>query len=183
MATVPQLTDRPTRHPQCCASLSLPLLALLDAALPRPPSVTLSVGSGPGLLEALLLACYPSRAGVDPVVSFYGVEVVTPAEPVNRFLPSPNAVVVLGTWAVAREADAAEGLLFVYPRQETLIAAYLTRATSARVAVWVGPRCDVGEMTVSLRQWGEEDEDKTLQAGSAVEEGEAVMVFRRRYGR
>ncbi|KAK0636469.1 hypothetical protein B0T17DRAFT_480704, partial [Bombardia bombarda] len=180
---LPHLTATPTRHPASCASLSLPLLSLLDAVLPAPPQATLSIGSGPGLLEALLLHHHPRRAGASPA-SFYGVEVAGPSSPpptqqVNRFLPEPNAVVVAGTWAVANEA--AEGLLFVYPRQPGLVQAYLERgAGRVRVAVWIGPKCDLDEFTRPLRAWGVEDGGSGSADGRVVEEGEAVVVFRRR---
>ncbi|KAK3378844.1 hypothetical protein B0T24DRAFT_610148 [Lasiosphaeria ovina] len=183
MESLPKLTEFPTRHPASCASLSLPLLDLLDAVLPPPPRVTLSVGSGPGLLEALLLLHHPHRASANPV-SLYGVEVDTPgcAAPVNRFLPEPNAAVVPGTWAVAREAaaEAAEGLLFVYPRQPALMRTYLLRGANVHVAVWIGPKCDLDEFTAPLREWGDEDVDVGGRFPVLVENGEAVVVFRRR---
>ncbi|KAK0620140.1 hypothetical protein B0T14DRAFT_224628 [Immersiella caudata] len=142
MKTLPALTSLPTRHPQSCASLSLPLLTLLNSILPRPPALTLSIGSGPGLLEAAFLQQYPER-GAAPT-SFYGVEVVTaPASPpVNRFLPEQNSLVVSGTWAVAGEAEEAEGLVFVYPRQSGLVARYLGVGKMVTVVVWIGPRCE-----------------------------------------
>ncbi len=183
MNKLPFLANHPTRQPQSCASLSLPLLTLLDAVLPLPPHITLSVGSGPGLLEALLLSHYPSRAAISPTISFYGIEVeVNPGDsnsnpaPVNRFLPEQNALVVHGTWTVADEADEVEGLLFVYPRQRRLIEAYLRRGKHVRVVVWIGPRCDEEEMTGPLREWGEEVE---VTGAGLVEEGEVVAVFRR----
>ncbi|KAK3352574.1 hypothetical protein B0T25DRAFT_517819 [Lasiosphaeria hispida] len=177
MISLPTLTPHPTRHPQSCASLSLPLLALLNTTLPPPPALTLSIGSGPGLLEALLLHHHPARAGTDPA-TFYGVEVAAAeSPPVNRFLPEPNALVVPGTWAVAGEEvlGEAEGLVFVYPRQAGLVGRYL-RGGRVRVVVWIGPRCDLEEMTGPLRAWGGVEEE----VRGFVEEGEAVLVFRRR---
>ncbi|KAK1836430.1 hypothetical protein QBC39DRAFT_248117 [Podospora conica] len=175
--SLPHLTPIPARHPASCASLSLSLLSLLDRVLPAPPSLTLSVGSGPGLLEAVFLETYPVRAAIDPVISFYGVEVAS-STPVNRFLPEQNALEVAGTWAVAREAEEAKGLMFVYPRQKGLIQAYLDKGTKVDVAVWIGPKCDMEEMAEPLRTWGVEDED--ICGEGLVEDGEAVMVFRRR---
>ena len=76
------LTTKPTRHAQSCVSLSLPLLALLDAILPPPPFLTLSIGSGPGLLEALFLKHYPSRAEV--------VDLDSDSEPDSELDPESN---------------------------------------------------------------------------------------------
>jgi hypothetical protein len=176
---LPGLTSQPTRQPQSCASLSLSLLSFLDTVLPHPPRLTLSIGSGPGLLEALLLQHHPSRAGTEPV-SFLGVEVSTPpgTRPVNRFLPEQNTATVSGTWAVAPEVKEAAGLVFVYPRQSELIQRYLDVGRQAEVVVWIGPRCDLDVMTHPLRDWGEE---VPLPEGM-VEDGEAVILFQRRDG-
>ncbi|KAJ7204304.1 hypothetical protein B0H12DRAFT_1035330 [Mycena haematopus] len=180
MDALPRLTASASRHSSSCASLSLPLLDLLDAVLPPPPALTLSVGSGPGLLEALLLQRHPHRSSP---LSFLGVDVAQPrARPtVNRFLRTVNTALVPGTWAVALEATRAEGLLFVYPRQPALVWAYLARGRSERVrtVVWIGPRCDVAEFGGVMAEWGEEDRGATRGA-AGVEDGEKVLVFRRR---
>ncbi|KAK0743451.1 hypothetical protein B0T18DRAFT_328817 [Schizothecium vesticola] len=176
---LPHLTPLPARHPASCASLSLSLLSLLDRVLPAPPSLTLSIGSGPGLLEALFLNAYPARAAIGPIISLYGVEVAS-STTVNRFLPERNALEVAGTWAVAREAEEARGLMFVYPRQKGLIQTYLHKGTGVSVVVWIGPRCDVEEMTEPLRNWGVEDGD--ICGEGLVEDGEAVLVFRKSDG-
>ncbi|KAJ7628977.1 hypothetical protein FB45DRAFT_834981 [Roridomyces roridus] len=170
MDSLPTLTSSPLRHPSSCASLSIPLLELLNAILPTPPALTLSVGSGPGLLEALFLERHPHRTN-----SFLGVEVrVTHPRTVNRFLPDLNVVVVPGTWAIAPEAARAEALLFVYPRQPGLISVYLERAKEVRTVVWIGSRCDVRDFVSVLREWGEES---VTASEGLVEEGEVVMVF------
>ncbi|KAF7364311.1 hypothetical protein MSAN_01091100 [Mycena sanguinolenta] len=175
MNALPSLTNSPSRHPSSCASLSLPLLDLLDAALPSPSELTLSVGAGAGLLEALLLQRYPHRASP---TSFLGVE-ITQSRPVNRFLPPENTAVVLGTWAIAPDAERAEGLMFVYPRQPGLVRAYLERGMGVRTVVWIGPRCDVDDFATVLREWGDEDQG-AMAGGAVVEDGEMVLVFRRR---
>jgi len=197
--TLPDLTSpgvaSPLRHQSSCASLSLHLLNLLNAVLPHPPSLTLSVGSGPGLLEALLLHQFPSRAAlipieapddhdddddVQPKASFYGVEV----KGVNRFLPNDNVITVPGTWAIAELSKTAEGLLFVYPRQPGLLRSYLGRE-GVRVVVWIGPRCDLEEFVRPLEDWGVEDVGVgRFMVGEGgekvVEDGEVVVVYRRR---
>jgi len=180
MAALPLITPLPTRHPQSCASLSLPLFALLNEILPPPPSLTLSIGSGPGLLEATFLSVYPHRATTNPT-SFFGVEVTSPdSRPVNRYLPEQNSLVVSGTWAVAREIKEAEGLVFVYPRQKGLIGTYLERGARVGVVVWIGPRCDEEEMLGPLKEWGAEE--RVEGRGELVEAGERVVVFWRRPG-
>ncbi|KAI1275005.1 hypothetical protein F5Y07DRAFT_371454 [Xylaria sp. FL0933] len=88
MTALPSLTDRPTRHPGCCLSLSQPLLATIRALLqsipaaPHSPSLNqkkssdelepasqlappliLSIGSGTGLLEELLHVCLNENDG------------------------------------------------------------------------------------------------------------------------
>jgi hypothetical protein len=176
---LPHLTPFPTRHPASCASLSLSLFSLLDRVLPAPPSLTLSIGSGPGLLEALFLDAYPARAAIGPAISFYGVEVAS-STTVNRFLPEQNALEVAGTWAVARAVEEARGLMFVYPRQKGLIQTNLRRGTGVSVVIWIGPRCDVEEITEPLRGWGVEDGD--ICGEGLVEDGETVLVFRKSDG-
>ena len=56
MPSLPSLTDRPAVYAGCCLALSTPLVAHLHSLLPKAPALTLSIGSGFGLLEALLLA-------------------------------------------------------------------------------------------------------------------------------
>lgn len=193
--TSPDLQS-PLRHQSSCASLSLPLLELLNEVLPPPPSLTLSVGSGPGLLEALLLHHFPERAILVPTpndnnndnndhdeqsneprykASFYGVEVRN----VNRFLPPANVITVPGTWAVAdKQARETEGLLFVYPRQASLVSKYLERGPNIRTVVWIGPRCDLAEFTQPLEGRGAKVDTNTK--ARLVEDGEVVVVYRRR---
>ncbi|KAF8192774.1 hypothetical protein K438DRAFT_1969900 [Mycena galopus ATCC 62051] len=176
MPGLPTLTASASRHPSSCASLSLPLLDLLDPVLPPPSGLTLSVGSGTGLLEALFLQRHPHRSSPD---SFLGVEVAQD-RPINRFLPETNTAVVLGTWAVASDkVEHAEGLMFIYPRQPALVRAYLARGTRVRTVVWIGPRCDVRDFEDVMGEWGEEDQEATA-GGAVVEDGEVVSVFRRR---
>ncbi|KAJ7458096.1 hypothetical protein FB451DRAFT_1182850 [Mycena latifolia] len=133
MDGLPTLTAFPSRHLSSCAALSLPLL------------------------EALLLQRHPHRARPD---AFRGVEVAQ-ARATNRFLPEAHTAVP-GTWAVAPDAERAEGLLFVYPRQPALVRAYLARG-ARRV----------------MREWGEEDHE-AAGGGAVLEDGEAVMVLQRR---
>ncbi|KAK5657647.1 hypothetical protein OQA88_2719 [Cercophora sp. LCS_1] len=178
MDSLPAVEIVPTRYPQSCASISLYLFLLLDRFLPAPPKLALSVGSGPGLLEAMFLAASPGR--VTEPVSFYGVEVATSEgqQPVNRYLPEQNTLTVPGTWAVAGDVlDETEGLLFVYPRSPALIKEYLDKGKGVKVAIWIGPNCDIAEMTAPLGSWGVDQ--KVWQSEEILEGGEAVMVFER----
>ena len=63
MPSLPSLTDRPAVYAGCCLALSTPLVAHLHSLLPKAPALTLSIGSGFGLLEALLLAGPAPQAG------------------------------------------------------------------------------------------------------------------------
>lgn len=55
MMTLPNLADHPKLHIDCCPSLSASFIMKLASILPTTPSLTLSIGSGSGLVEALLL--------------------------------------------------------------------------------------------------------------------------------
>ncbi|KAK3400289.1 hypothetical protein B0T20DRAFT_181322 [Sordaria brevicollis] len=184
-ANLPVLTTHTSRHPTSCASLSLPLLSVLDRVLPSPPTLTLSIGSGPGLLEALFLHRYPSRSS-----SFYGVEVAPPVyqlkqgKEVNTWLPEQNTITVSGTWALVGEEWLKEtgGLVFVYPRSGQLVGRYLAGGKEKlKVVVWIGPWCDMEEYEKVLEGWGVKEELGELKGeGKLVEEGEVVLVYRRR---
>ncbi|KAH8901300.1 hypothetical protein GQ53DRAFT_775894 [Thozetella sp. PMI_491] len=162
---LPPLSALPTRNPSSCASLSVELLDLLDANLPAPPGVTLSVGSGPGLLEALFLERHPYRASGG---SFFGVEVAS-NPPVNRFLPQGHTLVVPGTWAIADKAPTAKALIFVYPRETKLLAEYLSQGTQVETVVLIGPRCDLPEYVGILKVWGD-----------LLQDFETVQIFQRK---
>ncbi|KAE8355364.1 hypothetical protein BDV28DRAFT_146155, partial [Aspergillus coremiiformis] len=108
---LPNLTTTPQALPTCCLSLSTPLLTHLSNLLPPKPSFTISIGSGSGLLEALL-------THHNAALSIEGVE-VNPS--VNRYIPEQDMHVVSGTWDLlhARVPDAA-AWMFVYPRDPKL---------------------------------------------------------------
>ena len=119
--SLPELTSQPKHHPDCCLSLSTRLLDVLTAIFAPETEqgagarLVLSVGSGTGLLEALLLARWsnpdpehPSGAGMHdgeplvPVVTttamtIKGIE-VRPS--INKYLPEANLGIVRGTWDV-----------------------------------------------------------------------------------
>ncbi|THC99129.1 hypothetical protein EYZ11_001380 [Aspergillus tanneri] len=82
------LPSTPTTFPNCCLSMSTPLLNHLSCLLPQRPNYTLSIGSGSGLLEALLVHRHPN-------LCIQGVEVHSS---VNRYLADEDVHVVGGTW-------------------------------------------------------------------------------------
>ncbi|TQN65101.1 hypothetical protein CSHISOI_10323 [Colletotrichum shisoi] len=163
---LPQLTDEPQTLPESCVSLSRPFLRALHALLPPSPHLTLSIGSGTGLVEALL-------HGLAPPPNLVSVEVA----------PSPNRYhaahrTVPGTWALEPLAARARAWVFVYPKQVALVRAYVEAFLGRRdaeaeaeveVVVYVGPRMDwddfrgaleeagvAGEVEVEVEVWGEE---------------------------
>ncbi|EQB53658.1 hypothetical protein CGLO_06598 [Colletotrichum gloeosporioides Cg-14] len=153
---LPQLTDFPQTIPDSCLSLSIPLLSALHALLPPAPTLTLSIGSGTGLVEALLQSL-PDAAPLNLV----SVEVA----------PSPNKYhhphrTVPGTWAVEDLARETAAWLFVYPKQVALVREYMrlfVEGPGPEVVVYVGPRMDWGDFGGVLdgggrevEVWGEE---------------------------
>ncbi|KAF1364104.1 hypothetical protein EJ07DRAFT_162611 [Lizonia empirigonia] len=128
------LTDRPAVYSGCCLALSTPLVAHVHALLPPTPAMTLSVGSGFGLLEALL-AVAPYRSHV------VGVE-VGPSP--NAYLPAHLHRIVHGTRFLEPLAAKSSAWLFVYPRRVGLVHEYLAAhgCDSVQTIVWIGPHAD-----------------------------------------
>ncbi|KAH6642412.1 hypothetical protein C7974DRAFT_101859 [Boeremia exigua] len=135
---LPTLTDTAAVHPGCCLALSAPLVAHLHSLLP-PRALALSIGSGFGLLEALLNAP-PYCANV------VGVE-VQPSP--NTHLPATHLRLVHGTRFLEPLAADAAAWLFVYPRRPALVTEYLARygPDSVRTIVWLGPHADWDDYT------------------------------------
>lgn len=131
---LPQLTDRPTVYSGCCLALSTSLVAHLHALLPPAPALALSIGSGFGLLEALLTAA-PCSAHV------VGVE-VEPSP--NVYLPTACHRTVYGTRFLEPLAAEASAWLFVYPRRVGLVHEYMAAYGHGSVQrmVWIGPQAD-----------------------------------------
>ncbi|KAI1347879.1 hypothetical protein F5Y01DRAFT_318287 [Xylaria sp. FL0043] len=151
MTALPSLTDRPTRHPGCCLSLSQPLLATirallqsipddkkssdeLESASQSAPALILSIGSGTGLLEELLHiylndSSDRGRDSLSPApvpTRDWRVEGVEVNHAVNIHLPEDRINQVAGTWAVHEpRAHDATALMFVYPRDGALIRRYI----------------------------------------------------------
>ncbi|KAK1145555.1 hypothetical protein N8T08_004113 [Aspergillus melleus] len=132
--TFTQLSPTPTAFPNCCLSISTTLLSHLASLLPQTPSFTISIGSGSGLLEALLSLQHPD-------VSIEGVEVNST---VNRYIPEQHMNIVHGTWDLHPRVKDAAAWMFVYPREPNLVSRYLNEFVGgqAKVIVWLGPRAD-----------------------------------------
>lgn len=134
LSTPPQLTTRPSIYPGCCLALSAPLVARLHSLLPPAPALTISIGSGFGLLEALLLAApfYTNVVGVE----------VEPSP--NAYLPNARHRTVYGTRFLEPLAAEALAWLFVYPRRVALVQEYMAAYGHERVQmmVWIGPQAD-----------------------------------------
>ncbi|KAF1833891.1 hypothetical protein BDW02DRAFT_355970 [Decorospora gaudefroyi] len=129
---LPVLTVTPIAYSGCCLGLSAPLIAYLRSLIPPSPSLTLSVGSGFGLLEAYLLASTTNIIGLE----------VEPSS--NQYLPSKNHRVVHGSRFLDPVATDATAWLFVYPRRVGLVQEYLTEYGKGNVEtlIWAGPRAD-----------------------------------------
>ncbi|KAL4787509.1 hypothetical protein BJX76DRAFT_318770 [Aspergillus varians] len=132
----PLLSTSPTALPNCCLALSTPLLNHLASLLPQTPDFTLSIGSGPGLLEALIAHRHPN-------VPIEGVEVNSS---VNLYIAEQDMNVVGGTWDLFPRASQAKAWMFVYPREPKLVTKYIEthgdRPGSVEMILWLGPRAD-----------------------------------------
>ena len=162
------LSSSPTRFPDCCLSISNTLLTTLTTLLPKKPAFTLSIGSGPGLLEALLTHSNAS-------ISVEGVEV---ASTVNRYIAEEDMHVAGGAWDLYARAQQAAAWMFVYPRDPRLVSRYIERyaAENVEVVVWLGPRVDWVDYEACFR--GSVFSDvRVLKAG--LEPYEIAVVARR----
>lgn len=147
---LPELSDTPSRHPDFCLSISTKLIHTLTTIIANNDPVgnnnlILSVGSGSGLLEALLLKHLDALPDSTSEFTIQGVEVrSSPTEaPVNKYLPEQHYTTVRGTWELSPLLETADTLLFIYPRDPGLVTRYLAaRPASLRVVLWLGPRAD-----------------------------------------
>lgn len=97
----------------------------------------MSIGSGSGLLEALLLH-------EEPQLNIYGVEV---SSAVNKYLLKERLRLVNGTWDLSSLAKTASTWIFVYPRDVSLVKKYAQTfgEDAVRQVVWIGPLSDFKE--------------------------------------
>ncbi|RMZ86029.1 hypothetical protein DV737_g292, partial [Chaetothyriales sp. CBS 132003] len=124
-----------------------------------------SIGSGTGLLEALLTRHLVTHQRTNLV----GVEVYASA-PVNKYLDDDHVRLVRGTWDVCQTvttspASTAAAWMFVYPRHVSLVEKYLDtlplggleereegargRGNAPQMVIWAGPRADVVDYEAS----------------------------------
>ncbi|RAH69867.1 uncharacterized protein BO66DRAFT_323899 [Aspergillus aculeatinus CBS 121060] len=137
------LSPTPHAYPTCCLALSSTLVTYLGTILPAHPGFTLSIGSGSGLLEALITLRHAT-------VTVEGVEV---SAAVNRYIDELDMNVVQGTWDLLPRAARAAAWMFVYPREPALVRRYLDGVEgcggggggAVRMVVWLGPRADWGD--------------------------------------
>lgn len=128
-----QLSLSPTRFPNCCLAISTTVIAGIATLLPKKPGFTLSIGSGSGLLEALIVHHNEN-------VLVEGVEVDST---VNRHIAEELMNVVGGGWGLCSRALHASVWMFVYPRDPKLISKYIdTYGDEAEQILWLGPRVD-----------------------------------------
>ena len=144
---LPSLSPKPAVHPDCCLALSAPLLAYLTALLPPPPALTLSIGSGYGLLEAIILNP-PYNANI------IGVE-VQPSS--NAYLAPPHHRTVAGSRFLEPLALEAQAWMFVYPRRVGLVEQYLSeyarRDGKVQTVLWIGPTADWEDYKGCFDEW------------------------------
>ena len=143
MKTPPDLSDQSTSNPDCCLFLSLTLLKTITQLLPPAPALTLSIGSGTGLLEALLLHTRPE-------LCLQGVEI---SAGINQYLDCDNLVVLKGTWHLCGAAADATAWIFVYPRDVSLLRRYLEDFgnEAVRLIIWLGPKADLSTFGDAIR--------------------------------
>jgi hypothetical protein len=189
------LGARPVRHGHCCLGLSTRLFEVLSSIFAKQPThqhTILSIGSGTGLLEALLQKHLDDDSNEDESLRrlrVEGVEVQQDASagPVNVYLPEYAINTVRGTWGVSprlRDQDVLV-ILFVFPRQPSLVARHVQMIRQgelrARFVVWLGPVADWAEFATCFTEAGEGPADtlETRRGGEAgLEENEMMAAWR-----
>ena len=114
------------------------LIAKIASLLPTELGLALSIGSGTGILEALLLD-YQST------MNLRAVEV---SMAVNKYLPEDLMETVNGTWDLCKSAHDAGSWIFVYPREPGLVKKYaqVCGQGSTKQVIWIGPLADLQEI-------------------------------------
>lgn len=159
------MSNPETKNDHCCCSFSGTLIYTLGCLLPRPPAVTISVGSGHGLLEFSLLCKFPKT-------NLHAIE-VTPIQP--QYLPQNIIHYVNSSLAIWSGAAYAQLWIFIYPRDFDLIKRYLETHALGEVEkiVWIGPKTDqaILEKVLDEKGW----ETRVLQ-NSGLPEYECFLL-------
>ena len=158
--------DCPFHLPDCCSSLSLPFIEHLTTLLAPHPALTLSIGSGTGLLEALLLHRRPT-------LNLKAVEVPTTN---NKYMPIDKVLIVDGYRDLCGLAADASAWIFVYPRDNWLLQTYVRVFGDQRceLIIWVGPRADQLEDAFFGATW-----TKEIIEDCGLKDYESMALWRR----
>lgn len=110
----------------------------LASLLPPDPALTLSIGSGTGLLEALLLQQRPT-------LDLKAVEVPSTK---NKYLPADRVEIVNGYRDLCSLAADASAWMFIYPRDPWLLQKYVQvfGVQKCKLIIWIGPKADLPEI-------------------------------------
>lgn len=157
----------PIHLPDCCSSLSVPFLKLLASLLPSDSGLTLSIGSGTGLLEALLLHQRPT-------LDLKAVEVPTSN---NKYMPADRIQIVSGYRDLCNLAADAKAWMFVYPSDVWLLQEYVQAfgGQKCHLIIWIGPRADQLESEFFGAMWLKEDFEEC-----GLKDYETMALWRRR---
>lgn len=107
--------------------------------------MTLSIGSGSGVLEALLLHKHPE-------LDLKAVEVPTSN---NKYMPADRLEIVNGCRDLCDLAADASAWMFVYPRDVWLLREYVRAfgGQKCHLIIWIGPRADQLESEFLGEMW------------------------------
>lgn len=170
---VPLLQEEASKYYGSCTFISPSLINALRSLLPRKPGLTLSIGSGIGLVEAFtiqhdshLIEC---------------VEVPALREE-RKYVDEASMHYVRGTWDTSDRARDAVAWLFLFPRDPVLITKYVERYIHGglRSILWIGPAGDAAEMRTAVQDPAFHLSDTDLDA--CLHAGEATLLWRRRSG-
>jgi hypothetical protein len=158
---LPEPTSEPKRYPDCCISISTKLIDSLKYVIGQSNVRTvLSIGSGTGLLEAILAQALHSPSNPSLLsTALEGVEVqqTENGKPVNRYLPERAINTVRGTWDLSPRIDDDDvgAILFVYPRLPALVSKCVERIlqgpSKCHLVIWLGPCADWVEFEPCFR--------------------------------
>ena len=161
-----KLAEQPAHLPDCCSSISVLLLKLLASLLPPDPALTLSIGSGSGLLEALLLHHCPH-------LDLKAVEVPTTN---NKYMPADRLQTVNGYRDLCDLAADANAWMFIYPRDTWLLREYVQAfgGQKCHLIIWIGPRVDQLDRKFFGEMWVKEELEEC-----GLKNYETMAVWRR----